>query len=77
MDPYSVVTSLFTIAQDLIAIAGKVQKNREQCKRLGKHVGEIIQIIQVGCKKGVPDDLEARLVELFQFVLLLPRWPTR
>ena len=64
MDPLSIVTTLYSVVKFLRDTADKVQQNRQECIRLADHAENVLVFIEDEVKRGVSEDVLARLSKL-------------
>ena len=67
MDPLSIVSNLYSVVKFLRETADKVQPNRHECLRLAYHAENVLVIIEDEVRRGVSEDMLARLSKLKRY----------
>lgn len=61
MEPFSILSSIFCIAQYLYNASNKANQNQEEFSRLATHVMDLVNIIRAEVKTGTTSDIMGSL----------------
>ena len=62
VEPLSILTTVLAVANYLLAIADKVQQNRDELRRLATHSKTLVKLVQ----REVGKDVRAEKLDLLQ-----------
>ena len=62
VEPLSILTTVLAVANYLLAIADKVQQNRDELRRLAPHSKTLVKLVQ----REVGKDVRAEKLDLLQ-----------